>query len=57
MRAELQELGGNRLAYLPAFSVEDVEFCDVVNVPLDPDLLPDVLAVIFSALFFLHRKF
>ncbi|MPM75243.1 hypothetical protein SDC9_122235 [bioreactor metagenome] len=44
MRPEGQELGGNRFADFPAFLVEDVELRDVVDVPLDADLLADVVA-------------
>ena len=43
VRPEGQELGGDGFAYLPALLVEDVELRDVVDVPLDADMLADVV--------------
>ena len=44
VRPEGQQLGGDGFAYLPALLVEDVELRDVVDVPLDADMLADVVA-------------
>lgn len=43
VRPEGQQLGGDGFAYLPALLVEDVELRDVVDVPLDADMLADVV--------------
>ncbi|MPM57600.1 hypothetical protein SDC9_104422 [bioreactor metagenome] len=43
MRAEGQEFGGNGFANFPALIIKDIELCNVVDVPLDADLLADIV--------------